>query len=119
MKIALPEKLTRNETILLCFLLVAILGITVVFIIPKVFPSITHSESEVGASLIDVERQKPLNVKFDVGLFTDPRWKNFKRVSSEVSTGQLGRPNPFAPVVSAEPAPTENIGASNRTSNGL
>ncbi len=78
MKTFLPEKLTRNETALLSFLLVVILAIVVIFVVPVLFPSITHNDSEVGSSLIDVERQKPLNARFDAGLFTDPRWNNLK-----------------------------------------
>lgn len=103
MKLVLPEKLTRTETIIVSLVLVGILAVVVIFVVPWVFPSVTHTEPEVGSAVIDVERQKPIKAKFDLGLFTDPRWKNLKRVSGEVGTGELGRPNPFAPVVPVEP----------------
>ncbi len=103
MKLTLPEKLTRSETIVVSVLLIVILALVVIFVVPWVFPSVTHTEPEVGSTVIDVERQKPIKAKFDLRLFTDPRWKNLKRVSGEVGTGELGRPNPFAPVVPAEP----------------
>ncbi|MBI5134913.1 hypothetical protein HZA86_01600 [Candidatus Uhrbacteria bacterium] len=94
----IPDKLTRDQTILLTLGLVVVLGATAVLVVPKVFPSEVDTSPDAGSSVVDVERQRPLQTKFDVALFTDPRWNALKKVSGKLDTGTLGRSNPFAPL---------------------
>ncbi len=94
----IPEKLTRNQTILLTLGLLIILGVGGVVVVPMVFPSIVETTEDAASSVVDIERQRPIQTKFDIGLFTDPRWSKLKKVSGTVDVGILGRVNPFAPV---------------------
>ncbi len=94
----IPEKPTRNQTILLTVGLIVVPAVGAMGIVPALFPSIIDTTADAGSSIVDIERQRPLQSTFNLGLFTDPRWKTLKKVSGTLDTGILGRSNPFASV---------------------